>query len=102
MTPRPPCPTRIPLTTLFRSGGSELRQYEFGNFANSGGLPITINGNQFIGAIGVGGSAPKVPVWSDEICAWRALSSVMGKQPDLRPDITPATPPGGAGCGGNG
>jgi uncharacterized protein GlcG (DUF336 family) len=83
-------------------GGSELRQFQFGNFANSGGLPITINGNQFIGAIGVGGSAPKPGVWTDEICAWRALNTVMGKQPDLLPDITPAAAAGGAGGRGNG
>jgi len=68
-------------------GGSEARQIQFGNFANSGGLPIVINGNQFIGAIGVGGSAPKLPTWSDEICAWRALTKVMGPQPALLPDV---------------
>ena len=83
-------------------GGSELRQWTFGNFANSGGLPITINGNQFIGAIGVGGSAPRVPVWSDEICAYHALTAVMGKQPDLLPDVPPAAAAGGAGGRGNG
>lgn len=83
-------------------GGSELRQYSFGNFANSGGLPITVNGNQFIGAIGVGGSAPKLPVWSDEICAWRALTKVMGPQEPLLPDIRPAAAAGGTGGRGNG
>ena len=82
-------------------GGSEARQIQFGNFANSGGLPITINGNQFIGAIGVGGSAPKPGVWTDEICAYRALTAVMGKQPDLLPDLPPATAAGG-GAGGRG
>jgi len=66
---------------------SELRQYSFGNFANSGGLPIIINGNQMIGAIGVGGSAPNPPIWSDEICAWRALTKVVGPQPPLLPDV---------------
>ena len=85
-----------------QGGASEFRQWTFGNFANSGGLPITINGNQFIGAIGVGGSAPKVPVWSDEICAYRALTAVMGKQPDLLPDVPPAAAAGGAGGRGNG
>jgi len=70
-------------------GGSEARQIQFGNFANSGGLPIVINGNQFIGAIGIGGSAPKVPVWSDEICGYRALTKVMGPQPALLPDVPP-------------
>ena len=83
-------------------GGSEARQIQFGNFANSGGLPITINGNQFIGAIGVGGSAPKPGVWTDEICAWRALTAVMGKQPDLLPDLPPAGAAGGGGAGQNG
>ena len=84
------------------SGQSELRQYMFGNFANSGGLPIVVNGNQFIGAIGVGGSAPKPPVWSDEICAWRALTQVMGPQPALLPDVparqSDATPAAGRGA----
>lgn len=83
-------------------GGSEARQIMFGNFANSGGLPITINGNQFIGAIGVGGSAPKPGVWTDEICAYRALTAVMGKQPDLLPDLPPAGAAGGGGARGNG
>jgi glc operon protein GlcG len=83
-------------------GGSEARQIMFGNFANSGGLPITINGNQFIGAIGVGGSAPKPGVWTDEICAWRAMTTVMGKQPDLLPDLPPAAAAGGGAGGGAG
>jgi glc operon protein GlcG len=87
-----------------RSGNqSESRAIQFGNFANSGGLPITINGNQFIGAIGVGGSAPKPGVWTDEICAWRALTAVMGKQPDLLPDLPPPAAAGaGGGARGNG
>lgn len=83
-------------------GQSELRQYSFGNFANGGGLPIVINGNQFIGAIGVGGSAPMPGVWSDEICAWRALTKVIGPQPALLPDIRPAAAAGGGGRAGNG
>jgi glc operon protein GlcG len=90
------------MNAVAQGGGSEFRQWTFGNFANSGGLPITINGNQFIGAIGVGGSAPKVPVWSDEICAYRALTTVMGKQPDLLPDVQRPAAAGGAGGRGNG
>jgi hypothetical protein len=35
----------------------------------------------------VGGSAGNLPVWSDEICAWRALNKVLGPQPALLPDI---------------
>ena len=83
-------------------GGSEVRQIQFGNFANSGGLPIVINGNQFIGAIGIGGSAPKVPVWSDEICGYRALTKVMGPQPPLLPDVPPAAAAGGGAGRGDG
>ncbi len=66
---------------------TELRQYSHGNFANAGGLPIVMNGNQIIGVIGVGGSSPNPPVWSDEICAWRALTKVVGPQPALLPDL---------------
>jgi len=80
-------PSKATMNAVLQGRSSELRQYSFGNFANSGGLPIVINGNQFIGAIGVGGSAPKPPEWSDEICAWRALTKVMGPQPPLLPDV---------------
>jgi glc operon protein GlcG len=88
-------PSKTVMNQVLQGRASELRQYSFGNFANSGGLPIIINGNQMIGAIGVGGSAPRVPVWSDEICAWRALNKVMGQQPPLLPDVTPAAAAGG-------
>jgi uncharacterized protein GlcG (DUF336 family) len=95
-------PSKAAMNQVLSGRASELRQYSFGNFANSGGLPIVVNGNQFIGAIGVGGSAPMPGVWSDEICAWRALTKVIGPQPPLLPDITPATAAGGAGGRGNG
>ena len=96
-------PSKAAMNQVLQGRASELRQYSFGNFANSGGLPIVVNGNQFVGAIGVGGSAPRVfdaNPWSDEICAWRALNQVMGKQPDLLPDVRPAAqaaPAGGRG-----
>jgi glc operon protein GlcG len=80
-------PSKATMNQVLSGRASELRQYSFGNFANSGGLPIVINGSQFIGAIGVGGSAPKLPEWSDEICAWRGLTKVMGPQAPLLPDI---------------
>ena len=79
--------SKAAMNQVLQGRASELRQYSFGNFANSGALPIIINGNQMIGAVGVGGSAPRVPVWSDEICAWRALSKVIGPQPPLLPDV---------------
>src|ERR1700758_2170618 len=80
-------PSKASMNQVLQGRSSELRQYSFGNFANSGGLPILINGNQFIGAIGVGGSAPKLPAWSDEICACRALNKVICNQPPLLPDV---------------
>jgi glc operon protein GlcG len=80
-------PSKAVMNQVLSGRASELRQYSFGNFANSGGLPIVIDGKQFIGAIGVGGSAPKLPAWSDEICAWRALTKVMGPQSPLLPDV---------------
>ena len=65
----------------------ELQQIELGFFPNSGGLPIIVN-DQMIGAIGVGGSAPRVAQgWSDEICAHKALTEVIGPQPPLLEDL---------------
>jgi uncharacterized protein GlcG (DUF336 family) len=80
-------PSRATANAVAR-GGSEFRQWSFGNFAQGGGLPVVVNGNQFVGAIGVGGS-PGRPGWNDEICAWRGLTQVLGKQPDLLPVINP-------------
>jgi len=89
-------PSRATANAVAR-GGSEFRQWTFGNFAQGGGLPIVVNGNQFVGAIGVGGS-PGRPNWNDEICAWRGLTQVMGKQPDLLPVVNaPAPAAGGRG-----
>jgi uncharacterized protein GlcG (DUF336 family) len=82
-------PSKAVMNQVLTGRASELRQYSFGNFANAGGLPIIIDGSQFIGAIGVGGSAPNPPTWSDEICAWRALTKVIGPQPALLQDIPP-------------
>lgn len=48
----------------------------------SGGLPIVVD-NQLIGAVGVGGGN------ADEMCAYQALTKVLGPQPPL----TPAAPP---------
>src|SRR5436190_4094982 len=56
---------------------TELQRIQLGMFANSGGLPVVLN-KQMIGVIGVGGSAPRVPVWSDEICGHKALQAVLG------------------------
>ncbi len=67
----------------------ELQQIQLGFFPNSGGLPIIVN-DQLIGAIGVGGSAPRVAQgWSDEICAHKAMIEVLGQQPPLVQDLPP-------------
>lgn len=95
-------PSKSVMNQVLQGRATELRQYSFGNFANSGALPIVINGNQLIGVVGVGGSAPKVPVWSDEICAWRALNKVIGPQPPLLPDVQRNAAAGGAGPRGAG
>jgi glc operon protein GlcG len=91
-------PSRATANAVARGAVSELRQWSFGNFPQGGGLPIIVNGNQLVGAIGVGGS-PGRPNWNDEICAWRGLSQVMGKQPDLLPVVNPPPPPAGGGRG---
>jgi uncharacterized protein GlcG (DUF336 family) len=57
-----------------------------------GGLPIVVD-DQLIGAIGVGGGN------QDEMCAYTALTKVLGPQPPLTPAAPPAggTPPAGRG-----
>src|SRR4051812_45883500 len=85
-------PSKATMNQVLTGRSSEARQISFGNFPNSGALPILVNGNQFVGAVGVGGSAPQLPEWSDEICAHRALTKVMGAQPPLLPDVQPSTP----------
>jgi uncharacterized protein GlcG (DUF336 family) len=51
-----------------------------------GGLPIVVD-NQLIGAIGVGGGN------ADEMCAYQALTKVLGPQPPLTPAAAPAAAP---------
>jgi len=60
-----------------------------------GGLPIVVE-NQLIGAIGVGGGN------MDEMCAYTALTKVLGPQPPLPAANPPAAgaAPGGGGAGG--
>jgi uncharacterized protein GlcG (DUF336 family) len=80
-------PSKATMNEVLSGRSAEIRQTSRGNFPQGGGLPILINGNQLIGVIGVGGSAGNPPVWSDEICAWRALTKVIGPQPPLLPDV---------------
>jgi len=70
-------PSKARMNRVTEDPTQELQMMQLGMFANSGGLPIVVN-KQLIGAVGVGGSAPRVPVWSDEICAHKALLEVIG------------------------
>src|SRR5215475_14402673 len=77
------------MNRVIQSPDTELQQIQLGLFANSGGLPIIVN-DQMIGAVGVGGSAPRVAQgWSDEICAHKAMTEVLGPQPPLLEDLPP-------------
>ena len=60
-----------------------------------GGLPIVVE-NQLIGAIGVGGGN------MDEMCAYTALTKVLGPQPPLPAANPPAAGGAGAPAGGGG
>jgi glc operon protein GlcG len=70
-------PSKVVMNQVRRDPNTELQRIQLGLFANSGGLPVVIN-HQMIGVIGIGGSAPRVPVWSDEICGHKAMQQVLG------------------------
>src|SRR5258708_38588552 len=69
-------PSKTLMNAAIQDPTRELQYIQLNEFANSGGLPIVVN-KQLIGAVGVGGCAPKVPVWSDEICAHKPLQEVI-------------------------
>ena len=80
-------PSKALANRVSKNPDGELQQILLGMFPNSGGLPIIVN-DQMIGAIGIGGSAPRVAQgWSDEICAHKALTEVLGPQPPLLEDL---------------
>jgi len=86
-------PSKLLMNGVIEDPTTELQRIQLGLFTNSGGLPIVVN-KQLIGAVGVGGSAPRVPVWSDEICAHKALTEVIG--PSVAPlaqDLPPRQNP---------
>jgi len=86
-------PSKNLMNSAIEDPTRELQYIQLGEFANSGGLPIAVN-HQLIGAVGVGGSAPRVPVWSDEICAHKALVEVIGPSvPPLVQDLPPRQNP---------
>src|SRR5438105_11851142 len=69
--------SKLVMNQVLQNPNSELQRIQLGLFANSGGLPVVIN-HQMIGVIGIGGSAPRVPVWRDEICGHKGLEQVLG------------------------
>jgi uncharacterized protein GlcG (DUF336 family) len=86
-------PSKTVMNRAIQDPMSELQFIQLGEFANSGGLPIAVN-KQMIGFVGVGGSAPKPPVWSDEICGQKALQEVFGAAvPPLVEDLPPRENP---------
>ena len=85
-------PSKNRMNRVIQNPGQEFSDIQRGLFPNSGGLPIVVN-KQLIGAVGVGGSAPKPPVWSDEICAHkgaggrdRAVGGAAGAGPSAAPE----------------
>jgi glc operon protein GlcG len=80
-------PSKGQMNRATRNTDDEWTGMQLGLFANAGGLPIVVD-NQLIGAIGIGGSAPRISEgWSDEICAHEALAEVIGPQPPLLEDL---------------
>ncbi len=85
-------PSKTVMNAAIQDPTRELQYIQLNEFPNSGGLPIVVN-KQMIGAVGVGGSAPKPPVWSDEICAHKALTEVIGASvPPLLEDLPARRP----------
>jgi glc operon protein GlcG len=89
-------PSKELMNRVIQDPTQELQRIQLGYFTNSGGLPIVVN-KQMIGAVGVGGSAPRVPVWSDEICAHKALVEVIGSS--VAPLVEDLPPPQNASPG---
>jgi len=86
-------PSKLLMNRAIQDPMSELQFIQLGEFANSGGLPIVVN-KQIIGFVGVGGSRPNPPVWSDEICGHKGLQEVFGDSvPPLAEDIAPRQNP---------
>src|SRR6202161_206337 len=86
-------PSKTRMKRVIEDPNQELQLIQLGFFPNSGGLPIVVN-KQLIGAVGVGGSAPHPPMWSDEVCAHKALVEVIGPTvPPLVEDLPPRPNP---------
>ncbi len=80
------------ITERFSTTDSRMIRLDLGEASGlayyfaGGGLPIVVE-DQLIGAIGVGGGA------QEEMCAYQALTKVLGPQPPLAPPRPPAATP---------
>jgi glc operon protein GlcG len=85
-------PSKAQMNRATRNTNDEWTGMQLGLFSNAGGLPI-IADDQMIGAIGVGGSAPRLAeLWSDEYCAHNAINDVVEQQPPLLEDLPRSRP----------
>src|ERR1700722_19749762 len=82
-------PSKLLMNRVIQDAMSELQFIQLVEFSNSGWLLFAAN-KQIIGCVGVGGSPPHPPVWSDEICGHKALQEVFGDSvPPLVEDDEP-------------
>ena len=83
-------PSRFTYNRILTGDTEKFHQAFYYNiFTTPGGLSIVVD-DQFIGAIGVGGSS------FNEKCAHDAFTAVLGPQPPLEPTLSDAEPgPGG-------
>jgi uncharacterized protein GlcG (DUF336 family) len=99
--------TRQPSVVLanrqHRDPFTETHMFQYDLTVQEGGFPIIVDG-QIIGAIGVGGipGGDRTPTYDEQTCARDALIAVIGPQPPLIPEATPAQAGGGGGAGGGG
>ena len=85
-------PSKSQMNRATRNTNDEWTGMQLGLFSNAGGLPIIVD-DQLVGAIGIGGSAPRLNEgWSDEICAQEAMNEVIGQQPPLLEDLPRSRP----------
>ena len=82
-------PSKSAMNSVIGDPALQFEHMQLGVYATAGGLPLIVN-KQLIGAIGVGGTPARPPIWSDEICAHRAMVEVLGPTvPPLIEDVPP-------------
>ncbi len=86
-------PSKSYMNRVIQDPAEEFQDIQLGIYPVAGALPIVVNG-QLIGVVGAGGYRPNPPVWSDEICAHKALVEVIGPSvPPLLEDVPPRRNP---------